>query len=163
MAGKTKTKKSTKKVKATKSSKVAPKSKKTAKSTKEKDLDPKIKKKKSNQKFYDELKLSESYVSLVLGGAVVLGIFVIFFAYIHESKNAAVTQKVLHDSVTPIPVKTISGTIYIIKEDESLWDLAVRFYGDGFAYPRIVEANKGVITNPDYVPPGTKIIIPKAQ
>ena len=56
-----------------------------------------------------------------------------------------------------------SDKVYVMHDGESLWDVAVKFYGDGFAYPKIVEANKDVITNQDDVPHGTKIIIPNAQ
>lgn len=165
MASSKKVKKPSKKTKSAKTSKVSsvPKKKITKPTkTKSKTANLAVVKKKNNQKFYDELKLSESYVSLILGAAVVMGIFVIFFAYVHESRNAVATEKVLHDSISPTPA-SVKGKEYVMQENESLWDLAVRFYGDGFAYPKIVEANKGVITNPDYVPPGTKIIIPPAQ
>ncbi|MBI4079581.1 MAG: LysM peptidoglycan-binding domain-containing protein [Candidatus Levybacteria bacterium] len=53
----------------------------------------------------------------------------------------------------------ISGETYTVGEGESLWDIAVRAYGDGYQWPRIVEANK--LENPDYVPPGTVLKIPR--
>ena len=116
----------------------------------------------SNQKFYSQLKLNESYVSLILGAVVVLGLFALFFVFIKESKNSTTPQEVLNESISPVLSRMPMQT-YILQENETLWDVAVKFYGDGFRYTEIVEANKDVITNPDYVPPGTKIIIPNLK
>ena len=114
----------------------------------------------SNQKFYSQLKLNESYVSLILGAVVVLGLFALFFVFIKESKNSTTQQEVLNESISPVLSRMPMQT-YILQENETLWDVAVKFYGDGFRYTEIVEANK--LENPDYVPPGTKIIIPNPK
>jgi len=150
-------KKNTKTAKSTKSANKA--SVKKIESTKELSLKERI----TNQKFYDQLKLSESYVSLLLGGVVVIGVSVIFFVFIRESREVTPpAPDIIENSISPtlsqVPQKT-----YIMLENESLWDVAVREYGDGFRYTDIVEANPEVITNPDFVPPGTKIVIPEAK
>ena len=144
-------KKSTKAKKPTKS--VASKKAKQPKKLEKKLLD-----KKKDPKFYDQLKLNESYVSLFLGAVVVIAVFSAIFVYAFQSRNEIKEQRVLNSVITPTP-KPEQDT-YVMQENESLWSVAVRFYGDGFSYTKIVEANPGVITNPDYVPPGTKIIIP---
>ncbi len=121
------------------------------------------KKSKSNQKFYDQLKLSESYVSLVLGAVVVVGISFLFLVFLKESRKTNLTKpEVLNAEISPVLTKTPAKT-YTMGENETLWDVAVKFYGDGFAYPKIIEANKDVIQNADFVPPGTVIIIPDAK
>lgn len=58
---------------------------------------------------------------------------------------------------------TIVGTetTYTIKEGETLTRVALRFYGTKALWPYIVKYNPGVIKNPDNVPFGTKIKIPK--
>ena len=133
---------------------------KTAKKADNKTFEKNIKKetKSVNQKFYDQLKLNESYVSLILGSIVVIGVFAIIFAYMLQTREDVKTQRILNSVVTPTPEP--STDTYIMQEGESLWDIAVRFYGDGFEYVRIVEANKDAISNPDFVPPGTEIVIP---
>lgn len=58
---------------------------------------------------------------------------------------------------------TIAGTetTYTIKEGETLTKVALRFYGTKTLWPYIVKHNPGVIKNPDNVPFGTTIKIPK--
>lgn len=58
---------------------------------------------------------------------------------------------------------TIAGTetTYTIKEGETLTKVALRFYGTKALWPYIVKHNPGVIKNPDNVPFGTTIKIPK--
>ncbi len=58
---------------------------------------------------------------------------------------------------------TIAGTetTYTIKEGETLTKVALRFYGTKTLWPYIVKHNPGVIKNPDNVPFGTTIRIPK--
>lgn len=58
---------------------------------------------------------------------------------------------------------TIVGTetTYTIKEGETLTKVALRFYGTKALWPYIVKHNPEVIKNPDNVPFGTTIKIPK--
>ncbi len=49
---------------------------------------------------------------------------------------------------------------YEIRSGDSLSAIAKRFYGDAMAYPKIFEANREVIKNPDLIYPGQKIRIP---
>lgn len=60
---------------------------------------------------------------------------------------------------------TIVGTeaTYTIKEGETLTRVALRFYGTKALWPYIVKHNPGVIKNPDNVPYGTVIKIPKLE
>lgn len=154
-------KKASKPVTATKKS--SPKSKRVS----PKPANKEIKKESSkNKKFYDQLNLNESYVSLILGAVVVVGVSLLFVVFLKESRTPSLSESgVLNSSVSPVLTKTPepAGQKYTVLENETLWDVAVKFYGDGFAYPRIIEANKTVITNPDFVPPGTVIIIPNAN
>ena len=49
---------------------------------------------------------------------------------------------------------------YVIQKGDSLSAIAKRYYGDANDYPRIFEANREVIKNPDLIYPGQKIRIP---
>lgn len=55
-----------------------------------------------------------------------------------------------------------SGNVeyYVIKSGDTLSAIAQKFYGKGSAYPRIFEANREVIKDPDLIYPGQKIRIP---
>ena len=60
---------------------------------------------------------------------------------------------------------TIVGTetTYTIKSGETLTKVALRFYGTKVLYPYIVKHNPAVIKNPNNVPAGTTIKIPKLK
>lgn len=56
--------------------------------------------------------------------------------------------------------------VYIVKKGDTLWDLAVKYYGKGSKYVKIYNANKtstegfNTISNPEKIYPGWKIKIP---
>lgn len=56
----------------------------------------------------------------------------------------------------PGPVKS-----YTVQKGDTLWKIAKQFYGKGSAWPRIHEANKDVIKNPDVIQPGWTLRIPE--
>lgn len=49
---------------------------------------------------------------------------------------------------------------YTIRSGDSLSKIAKRYYGDAMKYPRIFEANREVIEDPDKIYPGQRIRIP---
>lgn len=49
---------------------------------------------------------------------------------------------------------------YEIVSGDTLSGIAKRFYGDAMQYPRLFEANREVIKDPDLIYPGQKIRIP---
>lgn len=51
---------------------------------------------------------------------------------------------------------------YVIQPGDTLSKLAKKYYGDAMKYPRIFEANREVIEDPDKIFVGQKIRIPKA-
>jgi len=55
----------------------------------------------------------------------------------------------------PAPVE-----YYVIQKGDSLSAIAQRYYGNAKDYPRIFDANREVIKNPDLIYPGQKIRIP---
>lgn len=150
-----KTKKTTKKSTNKKVSKPT-KTTKTSKKSNKKE----IKQTSQKQTVYEQLRLGESYISLILGAIVVFVIFVLFmFVFIKGNEGSKEIETI---DVTPdaSPSANPNFKTHTMQENESLWDVAVREYGDGFRYIEIIEANKDVITNPDFVPPGTQIKIP---
>lgn len=49
---------------------------------------------------------------------------------------------------------------YTIEHGDTLSKIAKRYYGDPMKYPRIFEANREVIKDPDLIYPGQKVRIP---
>ena len=54
-----------------------------------------------------------------------------------------------------------SFTEYKVEKDDTLQKLAKKFYGTYSKWPKIYEANKDVIKNPDFLKPGITIKIPQ--
>jgi nucleoid-associated protein YgaU len=64
------------------------------------------------------------------------------------SANIAVTNTDIHGK-------------YTVKSGDSLSKIAKHFYGDANAYPKIFEANRDILKNPDLIQPGQVLKIPK--
>lgn len=63
-------------------------------------------------------------------------------------------------AVTPRPTpKGGEKQVYTVKKGETLFDIAVRFYGDGFMWGKIAQANN--LRNPNLIESGQKLVIPE--
>ena len=58
------------------------------------------------------------------------------------------------------PAATEKVECYVIKSGDTLSGIAAKYYGKGSLHPRIFEANREVIKNPNQIYPGQKIRIP---
>jgi nucleoid-associated protein YgaU len=47
-----------------------------------------------------------------------------------------------------------------VKSGESLSKIAKHYYGDAMKYPKIYEANRNILDNPDMIHPGQMLVIP---
>lgn len=59
------------------------------------------------------------------------------------------------------PTVTDDVKYYVIEKGDNLSGIAKRFYGNAMDYPKIFEANKEVIKDPNLIFPGQKIRIPE--
>ena len=71
------------------------------------------------------------------------------------------------DAPSPAPVpeaaptaEPTAGGTYIVQSGDTLWKIASRAYGDGSQYPKIFEANRGVLKQPEHILPGQQLLIP---
>jgi hypothetical protein len=62
-------------------------------------------------------------------------------------------------TTAPVPAAEASAPPYIIKKGDTLWDISNAFFKDPFLWPFIWKANP-VITNPDLIFTGNKLVIP---
>jgi len=63
----------------------------------------------------------------------------------------------------PAPPPASAPRIYTVVSGDSLSKIAQREYGKASLWPRIFEANKDQIKNPDLIHPGQKLRIPDAD
>lgn len=70
-------------------------------------------------------------------------------------------SKVLGDSFTETEEEPAPDAItYTIVKGDSLWKLAVKFYGNGFKWSKIYQANKDTVKNPNVIYVGSTLVIP---
>jgi len=69
--------------------------------------------------------------------------------------------KDLYDANTGLDL-TGAGT-YTVKEGDTLSDISRHAYNDGFYYPVIMLASRGVVVNPDKIRPGMVLTIPDLE
>ncbi len=55
----------------------------------------------------------------------------------------------------------ITGTVYTVVKNDTLWDISVRSYGDGYKWVDIARANN--LQNPSIIHSGNKLKIPRSQ
>ena len=53
----------------------------------------------------------------------------------------------------------ITADTYTIKEGDTLWDISIRAYGDGYRWPELAQVN--AIQNPDLIYPGNTLKLPR--
>lgn len=63
-------------------------------------------------------------------------------------------------TIAPTLTPASRPTTYVVKPGEGLWQVAVKFYGNGNAYMRIFEANRDRMKTPDDINPGMTLRLP---
>lgn len=111
--------------------------------------------------WLEQLKLNESYLSLLLGAVVVIVLTIIFFVFIREN-NFKTTSSFPKTENTP-SLNQIQTKTYILQPGEGLWDVAVKFYGDGFKWTEIARANNLTEEQANALGPGARLIIPNIR
>ena len=67
--------------------------------------------------------------------------------------------KVTQSSTIKTNPKATNRT-YTVVSGDTLWGIAKRYYGNGAQYPKIYNANKNIISNPNLIYPGQRLVIP---
>jgi nucleoid-associated protein YgaU len=59
----------------------------------------------------------------------------------------------------PAAQPSIQGNAYVVVAGDTLWDIAIRAYGDGYRWVDIARANN--LSNPDLIFSGNKFVLPR--
>lgn len=75
------------------------------------------------------------------------------------SSDISLDGKSSSPSASTTQTNRIAGSSYKIKSGDTLWDISVRAYGDGYQWPKLQRANK--LSNPDLILSGNSLNIPR--
>jgi nucleoid-associated protein YgaU len=76
-----------------------------------------------------------------------------------DPSYADLTADISLDASLPVPAA--SPRIYEVVAGDTLSKLAKKFYGDAAKYPKIFEANRDQLKDPNLIKPGQKLRIPE--
>lgn len=76
------------------------------------------------------------------------------------SDPAAAVGPVSGGAKPPAPAPPAPQRVHVVVKGDCLWNIAKKFYGNGSLWPRIFDANRGQIKNPDLIYPGQRFVIP---
>lgn len=113
------------------------------------------------EKVQTEFRPNQSYLSLVLGLLIVIVAGILVFNYFKRGEASlgpaqqTVTEEQGQKEATP---QNLPGK-YTVKEGETLFTIAQNFYGDGYQYQAIAEANK--LADVNKISAGQVLEIPK--
>lgn len=109
-----------------------------------------------------EVQSNQSRLSLVLGALILLVIGVLVFNYFNRDKSGVGPSQETATESTEVDVKpeNLPGK-YTVKEGDTLFTVAEKYYQDGSKFSEIVKANN--LTNENAIETGQVLEIPKIE
>lgn len=107
---------------------------------------------------FSQIKLRESYASLILGALVVLLVVTLTFVFARNKNYDRINTS---DSTVELSKPGGSEKTYEVKSGDTLWSIAEKIYGSGYNWVDLVKANK--LSNPSVIEAGTKLNVPEVQ
>lgn len=78
-----------------------------------------------------------------------------------EGSHFVDLASIINDTPKPTPpVPPPSSTYYVVRKGDTLSSIAKKFYQNSQLWPRIYEANKDIIKNPNIIYEGMRLVIP---
>jgi len=111
------------------------------------------------ERVSSEVQTNQSRVSLVLGVLIVLVVGILVYNYFNKSKPDLGPAQQTEESGDVSP-ENLPGK-YTVKEGDTLFVIADKYYKDGYKYTEIAKANN--LTNPDALEKGQVLEIPKLE
>jgi nucleoid-associated protein YgaU len=115
---------------------------------------------------------NDAKLGLVVGVALVIAVAVVFFRREAPAGGPATNVQPGPAVMPPAPTTTnafartmsrggeAAGRVHTVRDGETLFGLARRYYGDGEKSSALYRANEGRLVSPDRLPPGTVLVIP---
>ncbi len=104
----------------------------------------------------------EELVSMFLGLGVVIIVVIVIFNFVMKAKGNISLPGVSTDEqivlTNPSENKIVDSGLYEVVKGDSLWNIAVKKYGNGYLWTEIAKENK--MKNPSSIEIGQKLVIP---
>jgi nucleoid-associated protein YgaU len=119
---------------------------------------------------------NDAKLGLVVGVALVIAVAVLFFRREAPAGGPATNVQPGPAMMPPAPTTTnafarttsrggerdaAGGRLHTVRDGETLFGLARRYYGDGEKSSALFRANQARLVSPDRLPPGTVLVIPE--
>ena len=108
------------------------------------------------KKILKVLKLNETNISVFLGVVVVLTIGIFAIKYINGSKGSIPQELLENQNSVEAQYK-----VHKVQKGENLWNIAVKYYGDGFKWVDIATENK--LKNASIIEKDQELVIPNIE
>ncbi len=114
-----------------------------------------------------DLRKNQNILNLILGGFIVILLGVLVFNFLNKPKGDLVPANQISANNTQttepkadVTKENLPGQ-YTVKTGDTLYLVAQKYYGDGFLFNKIVEANK--LTDPNLIEVGQTLTLPKVE
>lgn len=113
------------------------------------------------EKLEGQLQDNQSKLSLVLGALIVLVLGILVFNFFNRPKSdIATSEQSQTQEQGDVSAENLPGK-YTVKEGDTLFTIAEKYYQDGYRYTEIAKANN--LDNPNNVEVGRVLEIPKLE
>lgn len=112
------------------------------------------------EKLESDIQSNQSKISMVLGALIILVVGILIFNYFNKGKSSLGPAQQIQQTEQDVSPDKLPGK-YTVKENDTLFNIADKYYQDGYKYPEIAEANN--LTNPDQIETGRVLEIPKLE
>lgn len=105
----------------------------------------------------NQVQSNQSKLSMILGALIILVVGILVFNFFNRGKAdlGPAQQTAVQEDVAP---QNLPGN-YTVKEGDTLFAISEKYYGDGYKYAEIAQANN--LTNPDQIETGQVLKMPK--
>lgn len=110
-------------------------------------------------KVQQDFQKNQSYLNLILGSLIVIVLGILLFNYFNKPQGNVGTSDSTENQLSGDISKDKLPGNYTVKEGDTLFIIAQKYYDNGNEYPKILEANK--LSDPNLVTVGQVLVIPK--
>lgn len=111
-------------------------------------------------KIEGEIQSNQSKLSMILGGLIILVVGILVFNYFNRNKSEVGPAQNTTNEEQNISPDKLPGK-YTVVEDDTLFEIAQKYYNDGYKYPEIAKTNN--LADPDILEKGKVLEIPKLE